>query len=110
MKPLNYLNLSVSFGFFLGLALAVAKFNEPEVMLFWTVVSTLGFYLITMLIISLYIWSLEFNYDIFDKKGLEKRLDTFDKEFDSREKELRDIKLYLNSLNFDYKTKEYRAK
>ena len=87
MKPLNYLNLSVSFGFFLGLALAVAKFDEPEVMLFWTVVSTLGFYLITMLIVSLYIWSLEFNYDIFDKKGLEKRLDTFDKEFDNREKE-----------------------
>ncbi len=110
MKPLNYLNLSVSFGFFLGLALAVAKFDEPEVMLFWTVVSTLGFYLITMLIVSLYIWSLEFNYDIFDKKGLEKRLDTFDKEFDNREKELRDIKLYLNSFNFDYKAKEYKAK
>lgn len=110
MKPLNYLNLSVSFGFFLGLALAVAKFNEPEVMLFWTVVSTLGFYLITMLVVSLYIWSLEFNYDIFDKKGLEKRLDTFDKEFDNREKELRDIKLYLNSFNFDYKAKEYKAK
>lgn len=110
MKPLNYLNLSVSFGFFLGLALAVAKFDEPEVMLFWTVVSTLGFYLITMLVVSLYIWSLEFNYDIFDKKGLEKRLDTFDKEFDNREKELRDIKLYLNSFNFDYKAKEYKAK
>ena len=110
MKPLNYLNISVSFGFFLGLALAVAKFNEPEVMLFWTVVSTLGFYLITMLVVSLYIWSLEFNYDIFDKKGLEKRLDTFDKEFDNREKELRDIKLYLNSFNFDYKAKEYKAK
>lgn len=105
MKPLNYLNLSVSFGFFLGLALAIAKFNEPEIMLFWTVVSTLGFYLITMLIISLYIWSLEFNCNIFDKKTLEKRLDTFDKEFDDREKEMRDIKLYLNSFDFDYKSK-----
>ena len=105
MKPLNYLNLSVSFGFFLGLALAVAKFNEPEVMLFWTVVSTLGFYLITMLIVALYTWSLDFSHQIFDKKTLEKRLEAFDREFDTREKEMQDIKLYLKSFDFDYNSK-----
>ncbi len=102
MKPTNYLNLSVSFGFFLGLALAVAKFDEPEIMLFWTIVSTLGFYLLTMLIVAIYTWSLKIDFKIFDKVGLEKRLEDFDREFDMREKEARNIKLYLKSFDFDY--------
>ncbi|CBG40533.1 hypothetical protein [Helicobacter mustelae] len=101
MKPLNYLNFSVAMGFFLGLAVSIAKFDEPEIILFWTVVSTIGFYLIVMLIVSVYTWSLDFNHKIFDKKLLEKRLDYFDKEFDSREKEAQDIKHYLKSFDFD---------
>lgn len=105
MKPINYLNLSVSFGFFIGLALSVAKFNEPEIMLFWTVVSTLGFYLITMLIVAIYTWSLDFNFNIFDKSSLEKRLDSFDKEFDLQEKEVQNIRLYLKSFDYNGKTK-----
>ncbi|RDU73957.1 hypothetical protein CQA57_03870 [Helicobacter anseris] len=105
MKPTNYLNLSVSFGFFLGLALAVAKFNEPEIMLFWTVVSTLGFYLITMLIVAFYTWSLDFSFSIFDKKSLEKRLENFDKEFDLQEKEVQNIRLYLKSLDYNGKAR-----
>lgn len=105
MKPTNYLNLSVSFGFFLGLALAVAKFNEPEIMLFWTVVSTLGFYLITMLIVAFYTWSLDFSFSIFDKKNLEKRLEDFDKEFDLQEKEVQNIRLYLKNLDYSGKAR-----
>lgn len=101
MKPLNYLNLSVAIGFFLGLAISIAKFDEPEIILFWTIVSTIGFYLITMVIVSIYTWSLEFDHTIFDKKILEKRLDYFDREFDNREKEVQDIKHYLKSFDFD---------
>ncbi|MCE3036674.1 hypothetical protein [Helicobacter anatolicus] len=101
MKPLNYLNLSVAMGFFLGLAFSIAKFDEPEVILFWTIVSTISFYLIAMLIISVYTWSLEFDHTIFDKNNLEKRLEFFDKEFDNREKEAQNIKHYLQSFNFN---------
>ena len=102
MKPTNYLNLSVALGFFLGLALALAKFNEPEVILFWTIVSTFGAYLLVMLIVAIYTWSLEFDFKIFDKVGLEKRLEDFDREFDTREREAKNIKLYLKSFDFDY--------
>ncbi|WP_104697428.1 MULTISPECIES: hypothetical protein [unclassified Helicobacter] len=103
MKPTNYLNLSVSFGFFLGLALAVAKFDEPEIVLFWTVVSTIGFYLIAMLIVAIYTWSLNFSFNIFDKASLESRLDDFDKEFDLQEREVQNIRLYLKSFDYDGK-------
>lgn len=103
MKPTNYLNLSVSFGFFLGLALAVAKFDEPEIMLFWTVVSTIGFYLIAMLIVAIYTWSLDFSFNIFDKTSLENRLDEFDREFDLQEREVQNIRLYLKSFDYDGK-------
>ncbi|GAA7844385.1 hypothetical protein HpCOL22_04990 [Helicobacter pylori] len=42
MKVQNFIHFSVVVGFFLGLVFSVLKFNEPESILLWTVLSTLG--------------------------------------------------------------------
>ncbi|MDO7252661.1 hypothetical protein [Helicobacter cappadocius] len=100
MKPNNYINFSVVFGFFLGLAFSIAKFDRPEIVLFWTIVSTLGFYLIVVFCASVYIWFLDFDKRLFNKEVLEKRLDYFDHEFDIREKEASNIRQYIRNSDF----------
>lgn len=100
MKPSNYVNFSVVFGFFLGLAFGIIKFDEPENILFWTIVSTLGFYLITLLSVSIYTWFVDFDNSFFDKFKLEKKLQYFDNEFDLREKEANNIRNYIKNSDF----------
>ncbi|PAF42628.1 hypothetical protein [Helicobacter sp. 11S03491-1] len=100
MKPTNYVNLSVVFGFFLGLAFGIAKFDDPEIILFWTIVSTAGFYLIILFSASAYIWFIDFDKTLFNKNNLEKKLDYFDHEFDIREKEVANIRQYISNSDF----------
>ncbi|PAF41930.1 hypothetical protein [Helicobacter sp. 11S02596-1] len=100
MKPNNFINFSVVFGFFLGLAFGIAKFDEPEVILFWTVIATIGFYLITLFFASAYIWFIEFDKTMFNKSNLEKKLELFDREFDIREREAANIRRYIRNSDF----------
>ncbi|PAF53065.1 hypothetical protein BKH42_07985 [Helicobacter sp. 13S00482-2] len=100
MKPNNYINFSIVFGFFLGLAFSIAKFNRPEIILFWTVISTVGFYLIVIFCTSVYIWFVDFDKRLFNKDIVEKKLDYFDREFDIREKEVSNIRQYINNSDF----------
>ncbi|PAF47118.1 hypothetical protein BKH46_05250 [Helicobacter sp. 12S02634-8] len=100
MKPNNFINFSVVFGFFLGLVFALMRLDSPELILFWTIVSTIGFYLIALFSVSVYIWFIEFDKTLFNKSGLEKRLDYFDHEFDIREKEVANIRRFIGNSDF----------
>ncbi|PAF49118.1 hypothetical protein BKH41_03255 [Helicobacter sp. 12S02232-10] len=100
MRPNNFINFSVVFGFFVGLVFAIAKFNEPEIILFWTIISTIGFYLITLFCASAYIWFIDFDKTLFNKAHLEKKLEHFDREFDMREKEAANIRRYIGNSDF----------
>ncbi|PAF52693.1 hypothetical protein [Helicobacter sp. 13S00477-4] len=100
MKPNNFINLSVVFGFFLGLVFALAKFDNPETIFFCTLFSTLGFYLIILFCSSVYIWFVETNQTFFNKTRIDKRLEFFDKEFDIREREAINIRRYIQNADF----------
>lgn len=100
MKPNNYINFSIVFGFFLGLAFSIAKFDRPEIILFWTIISTIGFYLIVVFCSSVYIWFIDFDKRLLNKEILEKKLDYFDREFDVREREVSNIRRYIKNSDF----------
>ncbi|AFI06228.1 hypothetical protein [Helicobacter cetorum] len=101
MKIQNFIHFSVVVGFFLGLVFSVLKFNQPESILLWTVVSTLGSYLIVLLFASVFIACTDLDICLFDKKGTEERLLRFNHEFKSREKEVTGILNYIRSYDFD---------
>lgn len=100
MRPNNYIYFFVVLGFFLGLAFAVAKFNEPEMILLWTVVATVGSYLIIVFCVSIYIKFASSDKTIFNKNNLEKKIDYFDYEFGTREKEVANIRRFIEDSDF----------
>ncbi|AFI03999.1 hypothetical protein [Helicobacter cetorum] len=101
MRIQNFIHFSIVVGFFLGLALAMLKFDQPETILLWTIISTLGFYLVSLLFASIFIACTDLDTCLFDKKGTEERLTHFNHEFKNREKEVTSILNYIRSYNFD---------
>lgn len=104
MRPLNFVHLSTSIGFFFGLALSIAKFSEPEFVLFFVLICTLGSYLITLLMASLFIYNTDLNPNTLDKKLWQKNLEVFEKKFQKQEEEVKKLKLYLETLDKNSKT------
>ncbi|AKE81617.1 hypothetical protein EPC67_01945 [Helicobacter pylori] len=101
MRVQNFIHFSVVVGFFLGLVFSVLKFNEPESILLWTVLSTLGGYLIALLFASIFIACTDLDICLFDKKGTEESLLRFNHEFKNREKEVASILNYIRNYDFD---------
>lgn len=101
MKPDNYMSFSVVAGFFIGLAFAVAKFDDPEFMVLWTVITTMGIYLIVAVCVSLYFHFLDFEHSKLKKSNLESNLEFYRLEFDKREKESIKIRNFIKSIESD---------
>lgn len=101
MKPDNYMSFSVVAGFFIGLAFSITKFDEPEFMVLWTIITTMGVYLIVAVCVSLYFWFLDFEKSRLKKSKLESNLEFYRLEFDKREKESAKIRNFIKSIESD---------
>lgn len=103
MKPDNYMSFSIVAGFFVGLAFSISKFDEPEIMVLWTIITTMGVYLIVAVSVSLYFWFLDFERSKLKKNKLENILEYYRLEFDKREKESTKIRNFIRSIESDDK-------
>ena len=101
MKPDNYMSFSVVAGFFVGLAFSITKFDEPEFMVLWTIITTMGVYLIVAVCVALYFWFLDFESSRLKKSKLESNLEYYRLEFDKREKESAKIRNFIKSIESD---------
>ncbi|TLE02691.1 membrane protein [Helicobacter japonicus] len=101
MKPDNYMSFSIVAGFFIGLAFSISKFDEPEIMVLWTIITTMGVYLIVAVSVSLYFWFLDFERSKLKKNKLENILEYYRLEFDKREKESTKIRNFIRSIESD---------
>lgn len=101
MKPDNYMSFSVVAGFFIGLALSIAKFNEPEFMVLWTIITTMGVYLIVAVCVALYFKVLDFEASRLKKSKLETNLEFYRAEFDKRERESAKIRNFIKTMEAD---------
>ncbi|AAP77742.1 hypothetical protein LS66_000925 [Helicobacter sp. MIT 03-1614] len=101
MKPDNYMSFSIVAGFFIGLTFSITKFDEPEFMVLWTIITTMGVYLIVAVCVSLYFWFLDFEQTRLKKSKLENNLEFYRLEFDKREKESAKIRNFIRSIESD---------
>lgn len=101
MRVSNFINLSVVAGFFIGLAVGIMKFEEPEHMLFMTVVVTISMYLISLTMAAIYIYIIEPKRSMLANKDfIERQLEYFDSEFDQTERQARAIRQFINNFDF----------
>lgn len=91
----------MSQGFFVGLAFSISKFDEPEIMVLWTIITTMGVYLIVAVSVSLYFWFLDFERSKLKKSKFENNLEFYRTEFDKREKESAKIRNFIRSIESD---------
>lgn len=95
----NYISFAIVVGFFFGLVSGIAKFDEPELMILWTILSTVGIYLIVTLSISVYYLFATSSDVNVEKKKLEESLEYYNKEFDKKEKEVQRVRKFIRSLD-----------
>ena len=101
MKVSNFINFSVVAGFFIGLAVGIMKFDEPEHMLFMTIVVTISMYLISLAMATIYIYVIEPKHSVLtNKEMIEKQLEYFDNEFDHTERHARAIHQFISNSDF----------
>lgn len=98
LKQENYLSFAIVVGFFLGLMFGVAKFDEPELMVLWTILATMGIYLITTVCISAYYLFMDSHGAKLHKERLEESLEHYRKEFDKKEQEVQNIRNFIKGL------------
>lgn len=98
LKQDNYLSFAIVVGFFLGLMIGVAKFDEPELMILWTILSTMGIYLIITVAISCFYLFMDCNGEKLHREKLEKSLEHYRKEFDKKEREVQNIRSFIKGL------------
>lgn len=98
LKQDNYLSFAVVVGFFLGLMIGVARFDEPELMILWVVLSTMGTYLIVILAISFFYLFMDCRSDKIHREKLEESLEHYRKEFDKKEREVQNIRSFIKGL------------
>ncbi len=101
MKPDNYMSFSLVAGFFLGLSFSISKFDEAEFIVLWTIITTIGMYLIVAISVSLYFWFLDFERSKAKKSRFENNLEYYRLEFDKREKESIKIRNFIRSIEAD---------
>lgn len=101
MRVSNFINLSVVAGFFIGLTIGIMKFEEPEYMLFMTIIVTISMYLISLTMATIYIYVIEPKHSMLaDKELIERQLEYFDSEFDQTEKQAHAIRQFIKNFDF----------
>lgn len=99
LKQDNYISFAIVTGFFFGIVMGVIKFDEPELMILWTILSTVGIYLIVTLSASVYYWFVDYTEVKVQKNKLEESLEYYRKEFDRKEQEVQNIRDFIKSLD-----------
>lgn len=94
----NYVSFAIVVGFFLGLVFGVVKFDEPELMVLWTILSTMGIYLITQVCVSVFYRFSSEDDARLHKAKLEESLEHYRKEFDRKEQEAQSIRNFIKSM------------
>ncbi len=100
MKMANFINFSVVAGFFIGLITGLIKYNDPERVLFMILVVTVSMYLIALGMATFYIYMVKPDHSMLTNKDpIEERLEYFDSEFDQIERQARNIRNFIKSLD-----------
>lgn len=94
----NFLSFAVVSGFFIGLLLSFIKFDEPEMIVAGTLISTIGFYLIFLLSASLCVKFFNQDPKITQKPSYNHLLEEYIEEFDKREKITNKIRSFLRTM------------
>ena len=94
----NFLSFAIVNGFFIGLLLSFLKFDDPEMIIIGTLISTISFYLIVLLSSSLFIKFLSYNQQLANKPSYNERLEEYIAEFDKREKATNKIRRFLRTM------------
>ena len=84
LKMDNFLSFAIVNGFFIGLLLSFLKFDEPEMIVAWTLVSTIGFYLITLVSVSFFVKFVDEQERTTKKPSYNATLEEYIQEFDKR--------------------------
>lgn len=102
----NFLSFAVVSGFFIGLLLSFIKFDEPEMIVAGTLISTIGFYLIFLLSASLCVKFFNQDPKITQKPSYNHLLEEYIEEFDKREKITNKIRSFLRTMEKTLKEEE----
>ena len=98
LKMDNFLSFAIVNGFFIGLLLSFLKFDEPEMIVAWTLVSTIGFYLITLVSVSFFVKFVDEQERTTKKPSYNATLEEYIQEFDKREKIANKIRGFLRTM------------
>ncbi|WP_026944398.1 hypothetical protein [Helicobacter rodentium] len=98
LKMDNFLSFAIVNGFFIGLLLSFLKFDDPEMIVVGTLVSTIGFYLITLVSVSLFVRFLGDQEHTIKKPAYNDLLEEYIDEFDKREKITNKIRGFLRTM------------
>ncbi|MBD5166101.1 hypothetical protein [Helicobacter sp.] len=98
LKMDNFLSFAIVNGFFIGLLLSFLKFDEPEMIVAGTLISTVGFYLITLVSVSLFVRFLSNQEHTIKRPAYNDLLEEYIEEFDKREKITNKIRGFLRTM------------
>ncbi|WP_299546022.1 hypothetical protein [uncultured Helicobacter sp.] len=98
LKMDNFLSFAIVNGFFIGLLLSFLKFDDPAMIVAGTLISTMGFYLITLISVSLFVRFLNTNENTDKKNSYNALLEEYISEFDKREKATNKIRGFLRTM------------
>lgn len=98
LKRDNYISFAIVVGFFVGVMFGFVKFDDPELMVLWAIISTCGVYLIVTLSASIYYIFFDTSKAQIRKKEFEESLEYYRKEFDKKEQEAQSVRNFIKSL------------
>lgn len=98
LKMDNFLSFAIVNGFFIGLLLSFLKFDDPAMIVAGTLVSTMGFYLITLVSVSLFVRFINTQENVSKKNLYNTLLEEYIDEFDKREKTTNKIRGFLRTM------------
>ena len=102
----NFLSFAIVNGFFIGLLLSFLKFDDAEMIIMWTLISTIGFYLITLISVSLFVKFFNHEEHKLIKPSYNTILEGYIEEFDKREKVTNKIRGFLRKMESTSDTQE----
>lgn len=98
LKTDNFLSFAIVNGFFIGLLLSFLKFDDPAMIVAGTLISTMGFYLITLVSVSLFVSFVNTHENTSKKNAYSILLEEYIEEFDKRERVTNKIRGFLRTM------------
>ena len=98
LKMDNFLSFAIVNVFFILFFLSFLKFDDPAMIVAGTLVSTMGFYLITLVSVSLFVRFINTQENVSKKNLYNTLLEEYIDEFDKREKTTNKIRGFLRTM------------